>query len=1013
MSGILEEVGTPCPPGLRPSRSSRGSNAFDSLWGDTLSYADETANLDFTTQIKQSTLIGVKPRRRTKTGTSFAIHDDNEGKPTEAMQKRKRENTVTATAPGRKSSLLAQPAQRFRPKVSFASSPAPKLSSQKEGLAHKRQSIDSNTETNRSLLMQINGGDGSRHRDLLKRDVRRNTVFIPPEDTTVASVFMDMFSPLKSDDATYNIQEDTEINSLEAQIVKKRQAKKAMNSGRKTPLQASVKIRQENAIRVDIAGKNTGKENVPPGTVLFDSKDKGLQNEMGDKPRTNPIKDQGYGAHHSPELIYKLTAKPIQTRQKPVLGEKWNNANAPVVNVNARVSDMAKTRSRLESSGLSMLKSVTPAKLLEQSGGYKHAVSRSKAQIALNEHPLITEDITNPAMYEDNWLTHQEVVITQMFNGLFDHMGDNAKYDDPEILRHELLRLYQSDSLMQLHKRIQASLSYGSMSIPKDVLTHTRRLRQDLGLKRKFLDIWLETYDAQALKAAIEAITGRKIVSSPKPLGEDSRCSLDKATADTGKMLRKKLERFLDVFLVQNKDMDRDVQNNTDGDSHVAVQAYRRTVLRSIMLVVLLDQARCCPGTMLPGRLFLTNSPFKSSAAVMQGLARLLLPASGDIMKSLGHLGCHLFYEQHRLQEYEYQMGNLAVDLRDGVRLTRIVELLLYPSQAGSEKRLASPDGSGPWPLSRRLKFPCLGRAVKLFNVQVALDALAATEDVATLISNIHAEDIVNGHREKTIALLWGLVSRWGLSELVEWDDVKKEIERLRQKAISRFGYEHLHELYRLKGEISGPSAEGSDEATLLLTQWVSVLAHLDGLRFESFSTGLANGKIYESIVNEYEGYILSKPEEESTSSTNGKSASLASRLQALGCSSQFANLLSPKASSRTHILGNDFTVGALAFLCSRLLSASKRARAAIVLQNAWRRVLGHREAQRRAVARHLAVQCAAVVQTQDRLLWAQAVIVQWWRTVKARRQRRDRRRVQTAKRDLQRGTGKDGRTRV
>lgn len=95
------------------------------------------------------------------------------------------------------------------------------------------------------------------------------------------------------------------------------------------------------------------------------------------------------------------------------------------------------------------------------------------------------------------------------------------------------------------------------------------------------------------------------------------------------------------------------------------------------------------------------------------------------------------------------------------------------------------------------------------------------------------------------------------------------------------------------------------------------------------------------------------------------------------------ANLVSPSNSRKAHIFDSSFTVGGLAFLCSRLLSSTKRARAAIVLQSAWRRVLAHREAHRRDVARNLALQCAAVVQTRDRLLRAKTIILRWWRRLK------------------------------
>ncbi|KAF4183587.1 hypothetical protein CNMCM7927_008981 [Aspergillus lentulus] len=1010
MSGLLQEVGTPCPVKSRNSRNSDTIHTIDSSWEGSLECGEDTASLDFTTAIKNSTLIGVKAKRRMKTGTSFAIHDENKEGPALAMAKRKRESTISARVLGRKSSLLAQPAHRFRPKVSFASSSPSKPQLQKAEVKHQRQNIDAGAETNRSLLMRINGGgDEGQHKDKLKRDVRRNTVFIPPDDTTVASVFMTMFSPLKSDNLNHYVQEDTEINSLESQIARKRQAKRTMASSRKTPLQPSVEVPQGSAINIDIAGKNTGKENIPPGAMIFNPNDKGLwKSNTKEKLDSKSSRALSGKAHPFANTLTKPLAKVATSEglRRSVLGEKRHNARASVTGVGSKMDGIVRSSSRLEGAVLSASRRTPLSNALKQSKTYKTNASLLKKETAMTDFALITDDIVNPAMYEDYWLAHQEIVITQLINRLFDQTDGQMRYDDPAARRHELLQLYQSGPFVELHKRLQASLTYGSLSIPKDALTQTRRLKHDLGMKRKFLDIWLETYDLRALRAAVETVTGRRVEN--EFLDGDSHHFSVETTADKEKFLRRKLERFLDVFLVQNRDMDRDSQDLSHAGSDMISQAYRRTVLRSIMMVILLDKARLCPGTILSSCLFRSSSSFKSSTAVMQALARLLLPASGDILKSLKHLDCHLSYEQHQLQEYEYQMSNLAVDLRDGVRLTRIVELLFYPS-AGAVGESAPPLDNHQWLLSRRLKFPCSSRTVKKYNVQIALDALKLAPDAAPLVRDVHAEDIVNGHREKTIALLWGLVSRWGLSELIDWDDVRKEIDRLRQKATSQLGYEQANDANLVKEKGPNDKMEDDDEAILLLKEWATILAHLSGLRLENLSTSFADGRIYEAIVNEYEEYILGNV----ASSHGRKPTPLAARLRALGCSSQFADLVSPSNSRKAHVFDSNFTVGGLAFLCSRLLLSTKRARAAIVLQSAWRRVLAHREAHRRSVARNLALQCSAVVQTRDRLLRAKAIILRWWRRMKEQRQQRSKmgsrseKRLQAATRAPRRGHGR------
>ncbi|KAL4869171.1 hypothetical protein BDV12DRAFT_168395 [Aspergillus spectabilis] len=990
MSGFLHEVATPCP------RRSRGSITGDesgtnSLWDDSLGNYDDTGKIDFTTEIRAPTLTGAKPKRRTKTGASFAIHSDHDEKPAPARAalKQKRDVKPAIATSNRKTSLLAQPAQRFRPRVSFAPSPL-KHSQQRDDVEPKKRNTRPDIQKNNELLRQISGdGDENPTRDALKKDVRRNTVYIPSEDTTVASVFMGLFSPLKSKNLGPQTSENTEIGSLELKISRKRQAKRSLASPPDcVPLQPSLRISQESCNQVDIPGRNGGKENIPPGMVLVDKKGINTQTtkidgSVSDKPVPSKV------ACERPGRILpsaNTVSKPLAARSpnRPVQKRKVDSNVILKASVSSIVDGerSADTRTK-DFSGRS---STLSNPLRGSRPAMSSSISRNSMRRLNHEYPLVPEKITSPSMYDDNWLSHQEVILSQLINGLFDHTNGGTPVDDPIRLRQELLLLYQGPYLTNLYKRLQASLMYGALSIPKDVLAKASRLRQDLGMKRKFIDIWLKTYEPKALRAALETVTGR-IFPNGKMSSSNFQRPADEAALYKEKALARRLENFLDAFLVQNQDMNQNAGEFSDDrvDRDVLAALYRRTVLRSIMLVILLDKAKKCPTSSLSCCLFLASSPYKSSLAVLQALARFLLPSCGDVSKAIAQLDCQLLYEQRPLEEYDYGISNLAVDLRDGVRLTRIVELLLYPSVSRVSDPSNTPRSTSlsqyvsddQWPLSRHLKFPCLGRAVKVFNVKVALNALAATKEGRQLIGNVRGADIVDGHREKTIALLWGLVSNWGLSGLVDMDDLRKEIGQLRQKAVS-LGYD-------IKSiRVSLDETNEGDKPAALLNQWASLLTQLRGLHPGVSTTNLGSGRVYECILDEYEGYILDT--EQISISTGGK-VPLEDRLRALGCSTQFINIVSPK--SEPHILDTHSTTGALAFLCSRLLIATKHVRAATLLQNAWRRVLHHREAQKRIMARDVARQCAAVVQTRDRILWAKGVIVHWWRLNRASRQRR------------------------
>ncbi|KAL4937388.1 hypothetical protein BDV06DRAFT_232630 [Aspergillus oleicola] len=962
MSGLLQEVGTPCPHRSRGSRTSNesgsGSDPFDSLWDDSTGDYDDTRNIEFTTEIKAPTLTGTKPRRRTKTTASFTILSDQE-QPAPATLKPKKD-IKPALATSRKTSLLSQPAQRFRPRVSFAPSPL-KHSQQRDEIEHLKKPTRPNIQRNNDLLKRISGeGDGALVKDVLKKDVRRDTVYIPQEDTTVASVFMGIFSPLKSDPEKY-ASENTEVGSLEARIAKKRQAKKtAVPSPGRVPLQLSSKVAQETYNKVDIPGKNGGKENIPPGMGVVETKKK--NSITPNKPviddlvvsKLNRIAQTGDDAKKP--LAARTVNKPVRrVETQPALKTAVPNT-AGRQSMNTRANNSA-----LKSSGIS--NSIRTSKSVMSS-------TNGKSLRDLNrEYPVVSRNITNPAMYDDDWLSHQEVILTQLINELFGQTNNGAP-DDPTMLRHDLLQLYQGPYFTTLHKRLQASLLYGALSIPKDVLLKNSRLRQDLGMKRRFIDIWLNTYEPNSLKAALETVTGRMI--PVKTISSNLQTSADDPSLQK-RILSRRLAKFLDAFLIQNHDMDQTSELGAN-DRDILPDAYRKTVLRSIMMVILLDEARKSSKAYFGRCLFLASSPYKTSSAVLQALARFLLPSCGDVGKAVAQVDVRLTYEQLPLEEYEYEITNLAVDLRDGVRLTRIVELLLYASasarRASNPGLAASPATSNDsqWPLSRKLKFPCLGRAVKMFNAKTALDALASTKKGRQLASSVRSADVVNGHREKTIALLWGLFSNWGLQGLIDMHELRAEIGQLRKRIDSDGA-----------GVFETDGLNESDEPAVLLQKWATTVGQLRGLQSEDLNMNLANSQVYECILDEYEGYNS----ERTQGSMSPKISTLESRLRSLGCSTQFINLVS---NSKSHILDNSSTTGALAYLCSRLLPATKRARAATILQTAWRRVLDQRLEKKRAITRDIARQCAAVVQTRDRILWAKSTIVHWWRACRARR---------------------------
>lgn len=820
------------------------------------------------------------------------------------------------------SSILAQPAQRFqRPRVSFAevSNNAP---------SQPKRAIDSTGKrdvkrpgfqpVNKPRINQKSPENGS-----LKKDVRRRTVYIPEEDTTVPTVFMSLFSPLKSTDTnlTAPADETLPIYSLEARIAAKK--KSSVEKPRRAPLQPSRKITQQSTIVRDVVGKNGGKENVPPGYIIGDEKCTAVKDPLSTFQEISKK-----GLKDAPEVVHSVGGNVVQPGQskksacKPI-GEKSSKAlmaKSNIMSMNGSLSKKQDMKRRSANNGSSLYSKnskESPVPATRSAAPTRLSVPKVRPVSIDQQYPRFSNDISNPAMYEDDWLSHQEVVITQLVNGLFDSVGGKLHLTDSEVLRHELLRIYQSDGFLLLYKRLQASILYGALAPPRDILRRGSRLPDDLGMKRGFLNFWSDTYDLHALRAAAEVVVGRKMTVHIVRTSDVSSGSAVKQH----KALKRAIDAFLETFLIQNMDKG----ESGDMQSGVVGGPYRRTILRSIMIIVLLDKARLTPGNSLPRCLFISSCPYKSSSAALQTLANLLLPSMGDINRQLNHLDCRLSYNQHQLQSYEFQIHNLAVDLRDGVMLTRLVEILLYPNASRFHNRRGSigssamihatvlpGDETAEYPLSQSLKFPCVSRAAKIFNVQIALDALKGVAGINDIAKELSAEHIVDGYREKTIALLWLLVGKWGLAEMLDWDDARNEIVRLQKKLVlcqrnpQRSKPENLEDLVH-------------DTHEDLLIKWASALAQLKGLELVDLTASFADGKIFESIICEYECFLLgrqnnSREVSEDVQPTTADKGSLQSRLQALGCSTQFGRQMKVPMTSYGALTDIFYSVS-----CSRL----------------------------------------------------------------------------------------------
>ncbi|KAF2707396.1 calmodulin-binding protein-like protein Sha1 [Pleomassaria siparia CBS 279.74] len=1056
---------TPCPaPNL--SFSTNRYNDYgrqSSVYAPSYSTDDTTANIEYTTELKlqQPRLKSEKPRRPAR-GTrkppafnpSLDIFEDvaqEEERLQQAaeVKRRSRASIMPEGLAQKKSTILSRPAQRI------VLPPA----AVHDSLLHKTQRRRvSQTQTERhtpevNATVQLQE-DVLEKREMKKpgprKDPRRRTIFVPSDDTTMITIHPGQ--PTRPEHRQRNAREQSPdlgldlvtLSEAEDNLVpvlkkdKKVARKPIAMPPKRNVLQQSTRPVQGTSFTTDVVGKGSGKENVPPGMKAVRVKSSGTNiqfnfDEELKKPSTKPARVH-FSASKTTESITHPRTKSVGG-QKRLRSQQSNDGlhESPAKSVKSRADGVASSKrttslketikaakSRLAQGSQGPLSSSpfhtdrSPPNALRRRKAppptitMMHVVGKPQRQQYEEKYPVLSEDLARPELYEDNWLTYQEVAITQLLNSLFDSAGRDPNTElSHEDLRKKLLALYHEPAMPVLHKRLQASLLCGALSLPKDLMTKTLRLKDDVGLRKKFLSLWVKTYDLTSLRAAAETIIGRKI-SAPCRLSSGSTSSDDGSRQFRAE--RRAIETFLDAFLIRNEDAVRVkagvgsiaslARGEHNDDFGSQAWSWRRTTLRSLMLVILLDKAKT--QDILPGCLFQTTSPHKTSTEVLHFLSNILIPSLGDITRPLGHLSYKVEQCQYPLQEYTYHIDNIAVDLRDGVHLTRLVELLLYPpttlvAQREETVTVTMPTGDiltstfdfdqkESWVLSQHLKFPSIGRAQKLYNVQIALAALTGVQGLPDqIVQGVRADDIVDGHREKTLSLLWSLVGRCGLATLVDWSQIVKEIEHFRDSWYSNRDNYAQRDLDSDEDEPT-TKLEGMEYHKRLLLSWARSIGRLHGLRITNLTTSFSDPRVLEAIVDAYLPSAL-------VSATTKLSLSM--KLKATGCSASFIALFTPNASSPNPIPSKDFTLLTLSFLASRLLPLSRSHRAASTIQRAFRRHLQRNTVHTRVVLMRLAADCAAVVQTRNRLMGAATLIQRRWKAILDNRRERLRKDVE------------------
>ncbi|OQO12516.1 hypothetical protein B0A48_03158 [Cryoendolithus antarcticus] len=823
------------------------------------------------------------------------------------------------------------------------------------------------------------------------KEARRRTIFVPSDETTMMTIHPGARDTETLEDTfqLMNLEPTASPHSEPVAFEQHNSAQRPQMSlavaPRRLPLQM-LQGKSDNLPDVNVNGKNGGKENEAPGVCGLDSqrypKD-GCSPELAEK--TKPSKPSLFAPTASslarqsamhrdavPRVRSKAGSSPATLSPRNRL-----DTGRPIsVHASHHFKPARSRASPQQNSAISAKAPQPRGSAMSQDrpwrSGSNYVSVAQKARSLVQAFPVLATDVDRPGLYEDRWLDHEEIALTAVINEIFNRAQPSplSQMEGTASLKESMLEIYQGPNTVALHERLQASLTYGALGKPSnsDALP---ALAQDLGQRKRYLSLWLESYDFAVLQIAAEIVVGRSVARS------DSDCNSsearDAASLDR-KASRRGLISFLETFFVTAADVN-ESGHRSDADAQLRVRS--KTTIRSLMLIYLLD--RVATAQPAPFCLFKKRSTHKSSASMLTALARLLLPSLGDIGRVLRHLEYEVSYVQDPLDEVSYHIDNIAVDLRDGIFLTRLVEILLFPHSAASNESFADTpcddltitlsdptvllastgdktSDEQPQSLSQHLKMPCLGHAQKAYNVDIALSVLRAHLRSRDLVpEHITPTTIVDGHREHTLNLLWTLISTLGIDQLLDRCSVEADIH---VHTASRGALEHLDTL-------------------ALLHRWAAAHCAAKDVVVSNLTTSFADGKVYTAITSSFAPFLARRE-----SDLQQPSASSSDILLHLGCSAAFVKHLLHTSSipSRTTTLAN------LTYLAMKLLPLAGQYRAAVTIQRAVRARRSGRVAHERVVLMRMAYACSTIVVAKQKTFDAIVRVQRTWRGVRAAR---------------------------
>lgn len=182
--------------------------------------------------------------------------------------------------------------------------------------------------------------------------------------------------------------------------------------------------------------------------------------------------------------------------------------------------------------------------------------------------------------------------------------------------------------------------------------------------------------------------------------------------------------------------------HKTDPNKKIVTKLNQFILKKFLYLIYFLDYAKQRKLIGHDPCLFHKRAQHKESREILLSFSRELLSGIGDVTRVLRTQDYVLIHRQTYIEEYDYAVTDIRCDLRDGVRLCRVMELI-----------------TGVRGLTQYCRVPAISRLQKVHNVDLALNALRQVGYV--LEGDVDGKSIADGHCEKTLSLLWQIIHKY------------------------------------------------------------------------------------------------------------------------------------------------------------------------------------------------------------------------------------------------------------